>query len=471
HQIPAYYCEGQTFVAESAEEALAQAQEQLNRPDLTLGDLQQDEDVLDTWFSSWLWPFSVFDGLESNEEVDYYYPTALLATGWDIIFLWVARMIISGYEFKGERPFKQVYFHGMVRDKQRRKMSKSLGNSPDAMELLDRFGADGVRFGMMSCSPAGADLLFDEKLCEQGRNFCNKMWNALRLLDSWRERLSESSPSASDDLASTWMSAKVSNMSEQLSQDFTQFRLSDGLIKLYSLIWSDFCSWYLEMIKPKTGDSLSRQTWDQARAILLDLVNLLHPFMPFITEEIWATLKNKETSDCVIAPYPQAKSFNQRDIDRVEFLKEMVTKIRDLRNQNGIKAKHPLMLQVVPSSSESAHFSEQGFRQALMQLASLEDVDVLTESPEGTQLLSAMVSTTKLFIPYEGGISVEEELAKFKEELTYHQGFVKSATKKLSNERFVQNAPEAVVAKERKKLADGEQRIQILLESIARLEG
>ena len=469
HQIPAYYVGAEVFVACSPEEALAEAQEKLKDPKLTLADLKQDEDVLDTWFSSWLWPFSVFNGLDANEEVDYYYPTSVLVTGWDIIFQWVARMIMGGYEFKGVRPFEKVYFHGMVRDKQRRKMSKSLGNSPDALELLDTFGADGVRFGMMSCSPAGSDLLFDEKLCEQGRNFCNKMWNALRLVESW-----EVTDTASQDheaMAMDWMEAKIAATVSDLQHDFTNFRLSDALIKLYTLVWTDFCSWYLETIKPGRGEALSNLTVIRTKAIMKSLMNILHPFMPFITEEIWQHLREEKDQDCIVTPFPTSDAFDQASLDRFEYLKSTISKIRDLRNQNGVKARDEVTLLATPSAQEAAFFEHDGFVNVLKRLGFVAELKIVSAPPEEKEALAFMVSTSKFYLMLDQEVNVEEELAKYREELKYHQGFVNSATKKLSNERFVQNAPEAVVAKERQKLDDGEKRIAILTETIARLGG
>ncbi len=467
HQIPAYYVGEEVFVAKTAEEALAAAQEKLGRPELTRADLKQDEDVLDTWFSSWLWPFSVFNGLNTNEEVEYYYPTSVLATGWDIIFLWVARMIIAGYEFKGERPFEKVYFHGMVRDQQRRKMSKSLGNSPDALELLDTFGADGVRFGMMSCSPAGADLLFDEKLCAQGRNFCNKMWNSLRLIEGWE--VADTAPLDHELLAIEWMKAKITATWQELQHDFTTFRLSEALIKLYILIWSDYCSWYLETIKPGRDQQISAQTVQDTKDIMKSMMNILHPFMPFITEEIWQRVRGPEDGDCIVSPFPESGTLDQSSLDRFEYLKNIISKIRDLRNQNGVKAREQVTLLTTPSQQEEGYFNHPGFSSVLQKLGFVENLNIVTEAPEDKQALAFVVSTSKFYLMLEQEINVEDELAKYREELIYQEGFVKSATKKLSNERFVQNAPAAVVAKEQQKLDDGEKRIVIIKETIARL--
>ncbi|MEL6926707.1 MAG: class I tRNA ligase family protein, partial [Bacteroidota bacterium] len=307
HRIPAYYYGEEVFVAETAEEALAEARTKLNKPELQLADLRQDEDVLDTWFSSWLWPISVFDGFDPNsEDFEYFYPTNVLVTGWDIIFLWVARMVMSGYEWKQQRPFEHVYFTGMVRDKQRRKMSKSLGNSPDALKLIEQFGADGVRFGMLSCSPAGGDLLFDEKLCLQGSKFCNKMWNALRLVKGWEVAdQTDAASMAANQMAIKWFGSKLNQVLAELESNFKEYRLSEALITLYSFIWNDFFSIYMEIMKPAKGESIDRASYEATLSFFEQLMIMLHPYMPFITEEIWHQLKERaKGEDCIISKYP-----------------------------------------------------------------------------------------------------------------------------------------------------------------------
>ncbi|NND06815.1 MAG: valine--tRNA ligase [Saprospiraceae bacterium] len=469
HRIPAYYYEDHVFVAESAEEALAQAREK-TAEDLNLTDLRQEEDVLDTWFSSWLWPFSVFNGLTDNEEVNYYYPTTVLVTGWDIIFLWVARMIMSGYEWKNERPFKEVYFTGMVRDQQRRKMSKSLGNSPDALSLIDKFGADGVRFGILSSSPAGGDLLFDEKLCEQGRNFCNKIWNAMRLIKSWEhDAQSDTEPSAANQAAVDWIEAKMNALLIDIDKDLKSYRLSDVQMKLYSFIWSDFCSWFLEMVKPKNGNAPSAKTYQKSVEIFSKLMQMLHPFMPFITEEVWHLLSDRSGQDCMVSSYPKQDGSEIRSISELEYLKEVVVKVRELRAKQGLKARLPLPLLIIGSTKKQQLMQWSGWKELLQELASIASIELIDSPPEGAQYLTFVVGTDKFYVEVEKEIDLAEEMEKAKAELTYQKGFVNSIRKKLDNDRFVNNAPEAVVQKERQKLADGEKRIAMLEESLLRL--
>jgi len=353
HQIPAWYYEGETFVANTAEEALKLAQAKFGHQ-VTLADLKQDEDVLDTWFSSWLWPFSVFDGLESGGEVDYYYPTSVLVTGWDIIFLWVARMIMSGYEWKNTFPFKHVYFHGMVRDKQGRKMSKSLGNSPDALKLLDDYGADGVRFGMMSCAPAGGDLLFDRKLCEQGAGFSNKMWQALRLIKGWEiaDKPINDNLAKVNALAAKWLKQRISEVLAETEKNFKEYRLSEITMNLYNFIWGDFCGWYLEIIKPPYGSPIDRATSNQAIDFFGQLMIMLHPIMPFVTEEIWHQLKDrKDGEDCIASQYPKAGTSDKDFLKNFETVKDTITKIREIRQKNQLKSYEPLKTFVQESAS------------------------------------------------------------------------------------------------------------------------
>jgi len=474
HRIPAYYYDGKTYVAETAEEALEEVRNATGNSALTLADLRQDEDVLDTWFSSWLWPFSVFNGIDSNEEVDYYYPTTVLVTGWDIIFLWVARMAMAGYEWKQDRAFKDVYFTGMVRDQQRRKMSKSLGNSPDALKLIETFGADGVRYGILSSSPAGGDILFDDKLCEQGRNFCNKIWNALRLVKGWEENLDDSQQSAPAELrAIEWIKAKMAVLVEEVESDFATYRLSEAQIKLYSFIWSDFCSWYLEWVKPGREESLSAETYKETTKIFATLMQALHPFMPFITEEIWNVLTGGEQGDCMVSSYPKSMPGNSQSMELSEHLKDVIAKTRDLRNKNNLKQRDLLPMFVVRSNKSEAITNDEGYSDLLKKTAFLSEVSILDDVPDQSSaegnLLSFVVGTDKYYVASPQVIDVEEEIKTLSADLKYQEGFVNSIRKKLGNERFVANAPDEVVEKERQKLSDGEKRIEMLRESLGRL--
>ena len=468
HRIPAYYYEDEVFVAETPEEALEAAREKTGIATLTMADLRQDEDVLDTWFSSWLWPFSVFDGMDEGGEIDYYYPTSVLVTAWDIIFLWVARMAMAGFEWKGEKPFRHVYFTGMVRDPLGRKMSKSLGNSPDALELLDNYGADGVRFGILSSSPAGGDLLFDEKLCEQGRNFCNKIWNALRLVKGWET--SDQPSSDADKIAFAWIEEKLQTVIEGIENDFQEYRLSESLTKLYSFIWTDFCSWYLEMVKPAHGDTMSLETYNNTTALFSKLMQLLHPFMPFVTEEVWHQLSEKD-GDCMMSYYPKKASLGSNVLEDVEYLKEIIAKVRDVRNKNGLKVRELLPLKMLKSARTQSLLSQKGWSDLLQSTAFLEGIQPIDEASKDVSDVAFVVGTDKFYITISKEVDVEEELKTVEADLEYQRGFVKSIEKKLSNERFVNNAPEAVVDKERKKLADGQKRIAMLEETLVRLKG
>ena len=495
-RIPAYYIEDHVIVKETAEEALAEAKQLTGRSDLTLDDLTQDEDVVDTWFSSWLWPISVFDGFETQEELKYYYPTNVLVTGWDIMFFWVARMVMAGYEWseellgtdfikeKGRQPFNDVFFTGMVRDNKRRKMSKSLGNSPDALSLIDTYGADGVRFGMLSSSAAGNDIVFDapfdpetkqalneSKLCEQGRNFCNKMWNALRLIKGLELTDEAASPAdtAINQLAYDWMMNKYHALIKDLDKNYNEYRLSDALMSLYSFIWGDFCSWYLEMVKPEYGQPIDQKTYQQAIDIYEKLMTLLHPFMPFVTEEIWHGLKDRASGDdCVISAYPSAADSDGELIKTVEIAKEVVSKVREARNKNGLKAKELLKLYVEASDTSKALFQNSGLVDMIKKMAFLESLELTDTEPENA--VDFLARTDKYFLVINKAIDVEGELKKLQEELEYAQGFVKILEKKLSNERFVNNAPEQVVANERKKLADNLEKIRLIEESLNRLK-
>lgn len=470
HRIPAWYYQDKVFVAGTSEEALEKAKAALPNENLTMNDLTQDEDVLDTWFSSWLWPFSVFDGINGGKEVEYYYPTSTLVTGWDIIFLWVARMIMAGYEWKGEKPFQQVYFTGMVRDKQRRKMSKSLGNSPDALELIQKFGADGVRFGLLSSSPAGGDLLFDDKLCEQGRNFCNKMWNGLRLIKGWpvvaeddnREEL------AIRKTALTWFEDNLSENAALIQQDFDKYRLSEAVMRLYNFIWNDFFSWLLEVIKPPYEKPIDQESYDRIITIYEDLMKILHPFMPFVTEEIYHQLKPREDGDFVgLSDWPVQKTSENSQSSAMEIVQSLVTGIRDLRNKHQLKQKEGLTFLLAESDDARQLLTQPGIKEILTKMAALESIQLTKEAPEELHA-SIVQGRIKAYVMLPG-VDVEEERSKLEEELEYARGFVKQIESKLSNERFVQNAPPAIVDKERKKLEDGKGRVAMLMESLEQL--
>jgi len=463
HRIPAWYdADGNAFVANTVEEAYQQA-EQLHGKRV---ELRQDDDVLDTWFSSWLWPITVFDGFKNHKDFQYYYPTSVLVTGWDIMFFWVARMIMAGYEWYDERPFKDVYFTGMVRDKQGRKMSKSLGNSPDALELIATFGADGMRYGVLSCSPAGGDLKFDEKLCENGRNFCNKLWNAMRLIRTLQ--VSEEAPTAEQVLAYNWMQNKMQTVIRQMEDNFTQYRLSEALVGLYSFIWDDFCSWYLEMVKPAFGQPISATAYQNSIALFEELMKLLHPFMPFVTEEIWHQLRErKEGDDIIIAAYPKAADYNQELIDSVEKAKELITKIREVRNSKGLKMSELLEVGILDTANARRLFEVNGLQEIVLKMANLQSLD--WTSSEWENSVSVLVGTEQYFVKMNTEIDADAEREKLQKELEYYEGFVASVQKKLGNEKFVAGAPEAVVAAERKKLADGESKIELLKESLKKL--
>ncbi|TVR78363.1 MAG: valine--tRNA ligase [Saprospirales bacterium] len=467
HRIPAWYYEDKVFVALTAEEALDIAKRELGRPDIQVHDLRQDEDVLDTWFSSWLWPISVFNGFRHEREMEYYYPTSVLVTGWDIIFLWVARMIIAGYEWRGEKPFQHVYFTGMVRDKQRRKMSKSLGNSPDALKLIDEYGADGVRFGMLSCSPAGGDLLFDESLCEQGRNFSNKIWNAMRLVKGWEAK--NMPADASETVAVDWMRSKISNTIEELDKLMGQYRISEAMIRLYSLIWNDFCSWYLEIIKPSRGEKICQDILDETFQFFEDLMILLHPFMPFITEEIWHQIKQREDGeDCIIAPVPTKGSYSRDSIQLMDDLRTLVTRVREVRNKYGISFSESLDIQIEGEGDQiSAGFSD-GHCLILEKFAKVTPLKTTSEHPNGWMCF--LSGNHKYFVNAGKYIDLDSERSRLIKEKEQAQGFLNAVDRKLSNKKFVDNAPLEVVERERKKLADGKERLRIISESLVELE-
>ena len=469
HRIPAWYYGEEVFVAKNEDEALAQAKEKTGNQNLALSDLKQDEDVLDTWFSSWLWPISLFDGFNSREEMDYYYPTSVLVTGWDIIFLWVARMIMAGYEWEDKKPFDHVYFTGMVRDKQGRKMSKQLGNSPDALALIDQFGADGVRFGMLSSSPAGGDLLFEEKLCEQGSKFSNKLWNALRLIEGLEVDADKTNNNV-DDFAADWFENKFNSTLIELESNFKEYRLSEALTTLYSFIWNDYCSWYLEMIKPPYGEGIAESVKNQAISFYEKICIVLHPFMPFITEEIWHILANRaEGEDCIVSSYPNITKPDQSNISLVEQAKDIISNIRDVRAKNGLSKVEPLELLAIKSDRMESLLSHKGMKEMIIKVGNLKEIKLTgNDDTNGASFISG---TEKFVVLFEKKIDVEAELEKLEKDLKYQEGFIHGIQKKLSNERFVNNAPETVVNNERKKLADGEARIKIIKEEIDKLKG
>ena len=469
HQIPAWYltdenCE-HVFVALTAEEALEDAKLRTGRKGLKLSDLRQDEDVLDTWFSSWLWPISVFDGWRSEKELNYYYPTNVLVTGWDIIFLWVARMIMSGYEWQGKKPFSDVYFTGMVRDKLRRKMSKQLGNSPDALGLIEQYGADGVRYGIMASAPAGGDILFDEKLCELGRNFCNKIWNALRLVKSWK--VDDSLPQdVGRQLAIDWMTSRYNAMDAELRQDLAQFKLSEAVTALYTFVWDDFCSIFLELIKPGFGEAVDATSYEATIKRFEQICQMLHPFMPFITEEIWHQLRTRQSGDdCVVASVSkEVGKVDQRTLEIVDHILTVKSSVLELRNQYQLSPKETMTL-VYPSEKElTALWKVPGTEFILHKLA---NATCAEGAGEGVPFLAGKYQ-------YHAVLNVqvdkEAELKRMQEELVYYLGFVSSVDKKLSNEKFVANANPEVVEKERRKKADGEAKIEQLQKSIAQLK-
>lgn len=464
HRIPAYYLpQGGFVVAPTAEEALQLAREKSGNADLQASDLRQDEDCLDTWFSSWLWPISLFDGINrpDNEEIDYYYPTSDLVTGPDIIFFWVARMIMAGYEYRGKAPFNNVYFTGIVRDKIGRKMSKSLGNSPDALELIKTYGADGVRMGLMLAAPAGNDILYDDALCEQGRNFNNKIWNAFRLVKGWEVDETIAQPEASA-AATQWFEAELNRTLEEVKDLFGKYRLSEALMAVYKLFWDEFSSWYLETIKPAYQKPIDKKTNDTTLGYFDALLRMLHPFMPFITEELWQHLaERKEGESIMTARMPEPKAYDSALIERFETAKQIIAGIRTIRLQKNIPNKEPLSLQIIGSHNNSLDC-------VIVKLTNLSAIETVTE--KDATAASFLVGTTEYAVPLGNNIDVEAELKKLNDELKYMQGFLKTVLGKLSNERFVQNAPAAVVEMERKKQADAESKIKSLEESIAALK-
>ena len=471
HRIPAFFlptaegAEEKFVVANSIEEAVALAQKIEGYENITAAELRQDEDALDTWFSSWLWPISLFDGINNpdNAELNYYYPTADLVTGPDIIFFWVARMIMAGYEYKGDMPFRNVYFTGIVRDKLGRKMSKSLGNSPDPLDLIAQYGADGVRMGMMLCAPAGNDILFDDSLCEQGRNFNNKIWNAFRLVKGWNVDASIAQPEAAR-LGCQWFDAMLTKTALEVDDLMSKYRLSEALMAVYRLFWDEFSSWYLEIVKPAYGCAIDKQTYDATLHYFDALLRLLHPFMPFITEELWQAIEERKAGESIMTQSVNifADKYDEQLIADVETAKSIISGVRTIRLQKNIAQKEALALEVVGTHSVAA------YNAIIEKMGNLEAINVVEAKGDGTS--SFMVGTTEYAVPLGSLIDVEAEVAKLQAELTYLEGFLNSVMKKLSNERFVSNAPEAVVAAERKKQADAESKIAAIKETLAKLK-
>ena len=464
HRIPAYFLpEGGYVVAETAEKALEMAKEKTGNASLTMADLRQDEDVLDTWFSSWLWPISLFNGINDpdNQEINYYYPTSDLVTGPDIIFFWVARMIMAGYEYRGKMPFKNVYFTGIVRDKLGRKMSKSLGNSPDPLQLIEQYGADGVRMGLMMAAPAGNDIPFDDALCEQGRNFNNKIWNAFRLIKGWTVDSTIEQPEAAA-TAVKWFKMQLDKTIAEMDDLFGKYRLSEAMMAVYKLFWDEFSSWYLEMVKPGYQQPVDKSTYLSTLGFFDALLRLLHPFMPFITEELWQALEpRKEGESLMVALIPGVAPVDNLYLEDFEIAKEIVGGVRTIRLQKNIPNKEALELQVLGEHND--HFNS-----VIAKMCNLSSIIRTEEKAAGSA--SFLVRTTEYAVPLGNMINVEEELAKLQDELKYQQGFLASVMKKLSNESFVSKAPAKVIEMERKKQADAESKIKSIEESIAALK-
>ena len=467
HRIPAYYFDNagkkDFVVAETAEEALKLAQEK--NANIKAEDLEQESDCLDTWFSSWLWPISLFDGIENpdNEEINYYYPTSDLVTGPDIIFFWVARMIMAGYEYRGKMPFKHVYFTGIVRDKLGRKMSKSLGNSPDPLDLIDKFGADGVRMGMMLSAPAGNDILFDESLCEQGRNFNNKIWNAFRLVKGWETADIEQPKSA--EIAVKWFDAKLKEVNEEMQKQFKDYRISEALMTVYKLFWDEFSSWYLEMVKPAYGQPIDQKSYDATLRFFDALLKMLHPFMPFITEELWQHIYDRKDGESIMRekleiPAPTAEE--QKLTSDIEAVKQIIAGVRTVRNQKNIAQKEQLSLQVVGKNDFEA------YNDVTLKMANLDKIEVIAE--KSADASSFMVGTDEFAVPLGDLIDVAAEIEKAEAQLKHLEGFLMGVRKKLSNENFVAHAPEKVVALERKKESDSVEKIAALKATIEELK-
>ena len=465
-RIPAYYLpKGGYVIAPTAEEALVKAREKAQDETLQLSDLRQDEDVLDTWFSSWLWPISVFDGIRNpdNEEIKYYYPTADLVTGPDIIFFWVARMIMAGYEYRADKPFGNVYFTGIVRDKLGRKMSKQLGNSPDPLDLIAQYGADGMRVAMMLSSSAGNDVMFDEALCEQGRNFGNKIWNAYRLINGWD--YSDLMPQSKNNATAVlWFKNTLSKAIAEIDEMFASYRISEAFMRIYKLFWDEFSGWYLEIVKPAYQKPIDRATLAQTREFFDQLMRLIHPFMPFVTEEIWQDLEPRKAGESIMyAAAPKAEPVDEHLLQRFDLVKEIISNVRNIRKQRNIAQRNELTLNFIVDENFPAELSD-----VVVKMCNLSAITAIAEKNPAAE--SFMVKTTQYFIPMEDNIDVEAELKKLNDELAYLEGFLASVMKKLSNERFVQSAPEKVVANERAKQADAEAKIAAIKERMAALK-
>ena len=465
-RIPAYYLpKGGYVIAETAEQALEKAREKAQDPTLQLSDLRQDEDVLDTWFSSWLWPISVFDGIRNpeNEDIKYYYPTSDLITGPDIIFFWVARMIMAGYEYRGEKPFGNVYFTGIVRDKLGRKMSKQLGNSPDPLDLIAKYGADGMRVAMMLSSSAGNDVMFDEALCEQGRNFGNKIWNAYRLISMWQvdESLAQSE---NNRLSVEWFKQTLSKAIAEINDLFSSYRISEAFMRIYKLFWDDFSGWYLEMVKPAYQQPTDKATMESTKYYFDQLMRLIHPFMPFVTEEIWQDLAPRAEGESIMyAPMPEAEQGDEKLLARFELATEVITGIRNVRKQKNIAQKQELELNVIADENYPAEYAP-----VIAKMCNLSQINLIEEKDPTADAF--IVKTTQYFVPMGEMIDKDAELKKLSDELTYLEGFLSSVMKKLSNERFVNSAPEKVVANEKAKKADAEAKIAAIKERMEALK-
>jgi len=468
HQIPAYfYGEGveDFVVAVSKEEALSKAKQKTNNQQLTIESLTQDPDALDTWFSSWLWPISVFNGINEpeNKEINYYYPTNDLVTAPEIMFFWVARMIIAGYEYRGELPFKNVYYTGIVRDKLGRKMSKSLGNSPDPIQLMEQYGADGVRVGMLMCSPAGNDLPFDESLCGQGKAFANKIWNAFRLVKGWEVDSTIAQPESCK-VAVEWYEAKFQQTLADIEDQFSKYRLSDALMATYKLIWDDFCSWFLEMVKPAYGKPVDSKTLESVIALFEENLKILHPFMPFLTEEIWQYISERTPENAlIISEWPKVIEYDKKLISEFDLATEVISGIRNIRKEKNIPFKDTIQFSVINNENTTSTFDD-----VIVKMVNLESINYTTNPVEGA--LTFRVKSNEYFIPMVGTIDVEAEIKKLTDELNYTEGFLKSVQKKLSNERFVAGAPEQVINNERNKEADALAKIETIKASLASLK-
>lgn len=467
HRIPAYYIKGTNdyVVAENEAEALLLARGKTGNQNLSMNDLHQDEDVLDTWCSSWLWPIAVFDGIRNpdNEDIKYYYPTDDLVTAPEILFFWVARMVIAGYEFRNDKPFKNVYLTGIVRDKLGRKMSKSLGNSPDPLDLIGMYGADGVRVGMLLCSPAGNDLPFDESLTEQGRNFGNKIWNAFRLVKSWEVDPNLAQPESARKSVE-WFDHVLNKTIHDINDQFDKYRISEALMLVYKLFWDEFSSWYLEMAKPAYQQPVDAATYQSTLGFFDKLLKLLHPFMPFITEEIWHYIDGKAGNATIMQqPVPVAGTFDEKLLARFEMVKEIVTTVRSIRQEKNIPLKETLTMLVIQDDNDSLSFSG-----VIKKLCNISSIEVTNEKPDGA--IPFLIKSTEYYIPMTGKIDIEAEIKKAEEELLYQQGFLESVMKKLSNERFVNNAPAQVLQNEQNKKADAEAKISALLENLKNLK-